>query len=167
MKRILIALFVSILATATVFAANDAKTLEQNKAIALGFINTYFNDHKPREAFTKYASPRFHHHAQWAGSGTPEQIVQHNIESAEKMLSNGANTKREIKQVIAEGDLVMIHSHATGNPNDGQEIVNVKKGGQKGPKTGDTVINVFRIENGKIAEHWEVSQPTTDLKDVY
>lgn len=166
MKRILTMLVVALCATPAL-AADDAASLQTNKAIALGFINTYFNQHQPREAFTKHASPRFHHHAQWAGQGTPEQIVTHNIESAEKMLKMAPNTRREIKQVIAEGDLVVIHSHATGNPNDGQEITNIKKGGQKGPKTGEQMVDIFRIENGKIAEHWEVSQPTTDLKDVY
>lgn len=49
----------------------------------------------------------------------------------------------DFKRVIAEGDLVMI------------QVVQ--------PKTGDTpeavIVDIFRVENGKIAEHWDVMQP--------
>lgn len=148
-------------------AESKSQSLEANKAIAVGFLDTMFNKHQPREAYEKYASPRFHHHAQWAGPGTPEGIVAHNIEASEKMLKNLPNTQREIKQVVAEGDLVVIHSHATGSMSDGEVITNMKKGSEKAPKTGDEVVDIFRIEGGKVAEHWEVSQPTTSLKDVY
>lgn len=155
-----------LLAAPVVLAGTDAARLERNKALATGFIDTLFNKHQAREAYARYASPRFHHHAQWAGPGTPEEIVAHNIEAGAQM-SNGGKSKREIKQVVAEGDLVVVHSHASGNADDGQEILNAKKGNQKGAKTGEEVVDIFRIENGKLAEHWEVSQPTTDLKDVY
>lgn len=47
----------------------------------------------------------------------------------------------EIGMVIAEGDLVAIHGRYTG----------------WGP-TPLIVVDIYRIENGKIAEHWDVGQ---------
>lgn len=47
----------------------------------------------------------------------------------------------EIGMVIAEGDLVAIHGRYTGF----------------GP-TPLIVVDIFRVENGKIAEHWDVGQ---------
>jgi predicted SnoaL-like aldol condensation-catalyzing enzyme len=51
--------------------------------------------------------------------------------------------KVDFKRVIAEGDLVMT------------EVVQ--------PKTGDmaetVIVDIFRVEDGKIAEHWDVMQP--------
>jgi len=155
-----------LLSTTQARADEDRAALARNKALAVGFIDTLFNRHDARAAYEKYASPRFHHHAQWAGPGTPEEIVAHDIEAGARM-SNGGKSKREIKQVVAEGDLVVVHSQASGNADDGQEIQNPKKGNQKGPKTGEEIVDIFRVENGKLAEHWEVSQPTTDLTDVY
>ena len=142
-------------------------TPEQNKAIAIGFLTTLYNQHQPREAFERYASPRFHHHAQWSGPGTPEDIVKHNIDSMTQMAEKFPQQKLEIKQVVAEGDLVFVHSFYSGGPGAGETITNAKKGNQAAAKTGEQVVDIMRIENGKIAEHWEVSQPTTDLGDVF
>lgn len=52
-----------------------------------------------------------------------------------------ADMTYEIGMVIAEGDLVAIHGRYTG----------------WGP-TPLIVVDIYRIENGKIAEHWDVGQ---------
>ncbi|HEY5620041.1 MAG TPA: nuclear transport factor 2 family protein [Candidatus Bathyarchaeia archaeon] len=48
----------------------------------------------------------------------------------------------DLKRIIAEGDLVTTHSHMTLDPTD----------------HGSAVMDIFRVENGKIVEHWDVSQ---------
>lgn len=47
-----------------------------------------------------------------------------------------------IKRVIAEGDLVVVHHHSKNNPED----------------PGQAIVEIFRVEDGKIVEHWDVSQ---------
>jgi predicted SnoaL-like aldol condensation-catalyzing enzyme len=49
--------------------------------------------------------------------------------------------KFEIKKLIAEGDYVVVHGHATG------------VGGN-----GGAVADIYRFENGKAAEHWDILQ---------
>ena len=44
--------------------------------------------------------------------------------------------------MIAEGELVMIHNLWKDTPED----------------RGQAVVDIFRLENGKIVEHWDVSQ---------
>jgi predicted SnoaL-like aldol condensation-catalyzing enzyme len=44
--------------------------------------------------------------------------------------------------VIAEGDLVVIHNQWRDSPED----------------RGQAVVDIFRVEKGKIVEHWDVSQ---------
>jgi len=51
------------------------------------------------------------------------------------------NFRYEIGMVIAEGDKVAFHSRITGF----------------GPKP-QIVVDIFRVENGKIAEHWDILQ---------
>jgi predicted SnoaL-like aldol condensation-catalyzing enzyme len=48
----------------------------------------------------------------------------------------------DFKRLIAEGDLVVVHSH------------NVPVPGTR----GRAVIDIFRLEDGKIVEHWDVVQ---------
>ena len=50
--------------------------------------------------------------------------------------------KNTIKRVVAEGDLVVLHVHSTQNAQDG----------------GEAVVDIFRVEQGKIVEHWDVIQ---------
>ena len=53
------------------------------------------------------------------------------------------NRSSEIKRVMAEGDLVVLHVHSKPSPED----------------RGSAIIDIFRVENGKIVEHWDVIQP--------
>ncbi|WP_405960944.1 nuclear transport factor 2 family protein [Streptomyces sp. NBC_00024] len=55
------------------------------------------------------------------------------------------------KRVIAEGDLVAVHSHYVNAPGE----------------RGQAVIDLFRVRNGKIVEHWDVLQdvPATAAND--
>ena len=52
----------------------------------------------------------------------------------------------DIKRVIADGNLVVLHVHAKPVPED----------------RGTAIIDIFRLENGKIVEHWDVMQPVPE-----
>ena len=47
-----------------------------------------------------------------------------------------------VKRTASQGDLVWIHQHVKRTPED----------------RGNAVVNIFRMENGKFAEHWNVIQ---------
>lgn len=55
----------------------------------------------------------------------------------------------DVKRVVADGDLVAIHSHYTVRKKD--------RGNDRAAGSGATV-DIFRLENGKIVEHWDVVQ---------
>lgn len=52
----------------------------------------------------------------------------------------------QIVRVAADGDLVWLHCHMTNGPND----------------RGIAVVDIFRVEKGKITEHWDVMQPVPE-----
>ena len=52
----------------------------------------------------------------------------------------------EVKRVVAEGDLVVVHSHWQLSPTD----------------RGSAVVDIFRVANGALVEHWDVVQPVPE-----
>jgi predicted SnoaL-like aldol condensation-catalyzing enzyme len=52
------------------------------------------------------------------------------------------NSRSEIKRVFADGDFVIVHVHAIREPG----------------TRGRAIIDIFRLENGKVVEHWDVAQ---------
>jgi predicted SnoaL-like aldol condensation-catalyzing enzyme len=59
-----------------------------------------------------------------------------------------------IKRVIAEGDLVATHAHLDLEPHDPD-------------KRGRALADFFRLDDGKVVEHWDVIQdiPATSAND--
>ena len=54
--------------------------------------------------------------------------------------------KLEVLHVVAEGDLVVIHTHQSGTGHDGKPF-------------DVTGFDLFRVQDAMIAEHWDASAP--------
>jgi predicted SnoaL-like aldol condensation-catalyzing enzyme len=52
----------------------------------------------------------------------------------------------EVKRAIAEGELVAVHSHVRQKPGD----------------LGAAVVHIFRFEQGRIVELWDLGQPVPE-----
>lgn len=87
-----------------------------------------------------------------------EKYIQHNPqapngrEALAAFVPMFATSKFSIARVIADGDIVAIHYNAILEDN---SVMGA------GPK-GIAVVDIFRIENGKIVEHWDVIQPVPE-----
>ncbi len=62
-----------------------------------------------------------------------------------------------LRRMVAEGDLVMVHSTTMGTHTGGEWL------GQQptGNRLCFDVVDIFRVEEGKIAEHWDVADTFT------
>jgi predicted SnoaL-like aldol condensation-catalyzing enzyme len=110
---------------------------KKNKKIAVAFLTMIFNDHKVEEAFKLYSVPTYKQHNPLAKSGAKAAI-----DFLGPYLKGCAQCKTDIKRVLADGDLVAIHNNPTSSAGD----------------RGRAVVDIFRIENGKVVEHWDVVQ---------
>jgi predicted SnoaL-like aldol condensation-catalyzing enzyme len=129
--------FVAVTASAQTYAADGQKTLEErNKQIAIAFYNAALNE-KNWEKTKGFIGNRYVQHNLGAIDG-PEGLKAH-IEFLKKDFPNNHG---EIKHALADGDLVALHIHNRRSP----EI------------RGNAVVDIFRIENGKVVEHWDVVQ---------
>ena len=110
-----------------------------NKKLVVDFYRTVFIEKRVVEGFERYVAPEYVQHNPLLASGR---------EPAVKFLSSRMTRESisDIKRVVAEGDLVALHVHSRTNLSD----------------RGRAVVDIFRVANGKIIEHWDVIQPVPD-----
>lgn len=115
----------------------DQATLERNKQTVLAFYEAAINQ-KDFDVAVKYMSPHYKQHNPTAKTG-PEGLREW-LKEFKRLFPN---LRADVRRVIAEGDLVALHVHGTGgrDPN------------------GVAVVDIFRVENNVVMEHWDVIQP--------
>jgi predicted SnoaL-like aldol condensation-catalyzing enzyme len=116
-------------------AASDSKVLEQNKALVRAFYDAAINQ-KNYDAAVKYLGAEYKQHNPTAADG--KEGLKAFIDF---LKARFPNQHGEIKQVVAEGDLVVLHVHST-----------------RGDGPGRAIVDIFRVKNGKVVEHWDVIQ---------
>ena len=108
---------------------------KQNKQIVREFYNLIINK-KDFDAAKKYMGTRYKQHNPLVkdGPGGLQEFITF-------LRANFPDAKSEIKSVFADGDYVILHvlSHRT-------------------PSLKRAIVEIFRLENGKIDEHWDVIQ---------
>jgi len=120
--------------------------LETKKKVVLDFFRTAFEERDPERALRLYVGDHYTQHNPSVPDGKEAFVAYVKTRSAK-------NPDREIflKHIIAEGDLVVLHSHNIFAPTD--------EGYASAPH-GVASINIFRLdENGKVVEHWDVREP--------
>jgi len=111
--------------------------LEANKRIVREWNALAIIQRKPEEAVAKYLGPNYRQHNPGAADGAEPFIA-----AVKGFAQTFPEFRMEPKRIIAEGDIVVLHSHLIREPGD----------------RGRAVVDIFRLENGKIVEHWDVVQ---------
>jgi predicted SnoaL-like aldol condensation-catalyzing enzyme len=121
----------------------DLAQEERNLALVLNFSEIVFNKHDLVLGKTMMT----------------ESYIQHNPHVASgraafltffaKVIAEHPQAHAEVVRSATDGDLVFVHVRSTGGAS----------------KNGVALVNIFRVENGKIAEHWDVVQPVPDTSN--
>ena len=125
----------------------EAGATARNKKIVTDFFDLAFTERKPTQAALKYISATTY--------------IQHNPEGKDgrdtfingfaKYVENGT-LRCTRKRTIAENDLVAIHNHCIDNPADPKD-------------RGQAFVDIFRVQDGKIVEHWDVGQAVPEKSE--
>jgi predicted SnoaL-like aldol condensation-catalyzing enzyme len=114
-----------------------AADLEANKKAVVAFYEAAIN-HKDFVAAAQYLGPRYTQHNPGAADG-PDGLKGFLAFLREKFPNNHS----EIKRIFADSDYVIVHVHAVREPG----------------TRGNAIVDIFKLENGKVVEHWDVVQP--------
>ncbi len=109
--------------------------LETNKKNVVEFYDLIINN-KDFESARRFMGDRYKQHNPLVKDG-PEGLR----EFITFLKTNYPEARSEIKQVFADGNYVILHVHSV-----------------RSPQVQRAIIEIFRLENGKIDEHWDVIQ---------
>ncbi|WP_329118880.1 nuclear transport factor 2 family protein [Streptomyces sp. NBC_01465] len=110
--------------------------LERNKQIVVDYYRTAFGG-DPEKAIADHFGDRYIQHNPDAADG-PEAFIGF----VEWLRGTYPELRLDIKRVVAEGDMVVTHSHLILRPGE----------------PGRALADFFRLEDGKVVEHWDVIQ---------
>lgn len=108
-----------------------------NKAVITAFFRMLFQDKNVDKALQTYVDKNLIQHDPYLPDGSSAMA-----DFFGPYLEQHPTASAEIKRMIAEDDLVVVHTLWKESPED----------------TGQAVVDIFRLRDGKIVEHWDVSQ---------
>ena len=122
-------------ATSPSALAGNTPAEEANRKLVVEFYERVLNQ-KDVAAIDRYVGP-YKQHNPMAGDG-PEGLKGY----INYLKEHAPQSRSEIKRVFADGDFVILHVHAVRQPGD----------------RGQAIMDIFRVSNGKLVEHWDVIQ---------
>lgn len=120
------------------------ENLEANKQAVIDFFKTAFIEKDPEKAVRLYVGSDYRQHNPFIADGK-----QAFIQFVKQWTNVDFNRKFEIRRVMAEGAYVVLHIR--------QILAEGDKDFSVAPN-GKAVIDIYRLEDGKIVEHWDVVQ---------
>jgi predicted SnoaL-like aldol condensation-catalyzing enzyme len=105
------------------------------------FIELFYRQKKVRDAFETWVHPDYIQHKPTLPDGREPVIT-----FLESLLERNPERTFTIHRVIASDDLVAVHYHSQANPED----------------LGFGVVDIFRVEDCRLVEHWDVVQPVPE-----
>ena len=108
------------------------------KRVVLDFFELAFVKREPAQAAERYLGAGYTQHNPTAPDGAavfPGLIGG--------LFAQAPDASFHLKRAIAEDDLVVLHYNLKFSPD----------------VLGQAVVDIFRVENGQIVEHWDVMQP--------
>jgi len=111
--------------------------IELNKKIVLDFYQGVFIKHQVSTYADLYLAEHYIQHNPHVADGKSPFVKYF-----KQYFKQNPEAKNQIKRVIASDNLVVLHVHSTQSHTD----------------RGQAIIDIFRVEDGKIVEHWDVIQ---------
>ena len=133
-----------LLATLLALTAAGARAEECRltpKEVVTQFMTEFYVHKQVRAAFETWVDPGYIQHNPLAPTGRAAAIA-----FLEPFFRDHPDASYSIKRIIADGNLVAVHSH----------------GKFTAAERGLAIVDILRVENCKVVEHWDVAQPVPE-----
>ncbi|GLX79706.1 hypothetical protein tinsulaeT_30460 [Thalassotalea insulae] len=122
-----------------------------NAELITGFVQKLMNDHDFDYVLKHYNDSSYTQH----NRNLPDKIVGL-VGFLREFVEDYPEYSYEVKHIYVDGDFVIFHSHAT-----------LEKGDRGNDQKGMNIIDTWRIENGRIVEHWDSIQALDGFMRFY
>ena len=129
-------MLVLVAATSHAATPRNLAAEEANRTLVLDFYERFFNKHDVAGAAKVVADDYKQHNPEVPDGKAPF------VEFFTGFFKENPQSRARVVRSAADGDLVYLHVHSTNDADD----------------RGQAVVDVFRVANGKIVEHWDVIQ---------
>ncbi|ANV23267.1 hypothetical protein CFBP5875_08440 [Agrobacterium pusense] len=121
-------------------AGRDFAREEANRKLVIEFYDTVFNKHEVEKGAAVIVDSYKQHNPMVPDGKKPfvDYFTGH--------FKENPQSKARIVRSAADGDLVYLHIHST----------------EKDGDRGRAIVDIFRVTDGKITEHWDVIQPVPE-----
>lgn len=111
--------------------------MTDNRAAFERFVEIFYTQKRVKEAFDYLVADEYRQHNPTIPDG-PEAAVS----ILTPKFDGSQDSRFEVQRILVDGDLAMVHVRASG------------------PGRPDAAVaDIYRFENGRIVEHWDVLQP--------
>lgn len=112
-----------------------------NKKVVMDFAEVVFQGKDPAAGARDFMGETYTQHNPQVPDGKDAFVG-----ALSGMFEQTPDFSMDIKRVIADDDLVAIHSHVR----------------TTAEERGMAVVDIFRVADGKIVEHWDILQPVPE-----
>ena len=135
---IAIALFAALLSGPVEAAPKGGACRLTPKQVVTRFMDEFYIQKKVRSSFERWVDPGYIQHNPFAATGRAAAI-----EFLTKFVEQNPDHHTRIHRIIADGNLVAVHSQVW----------------MKAGDNGAAVVDIFRVSGCRVMEHWDVLQP--------
>jgi predicted SnoaL-like aldol condensation-catalyzing enzyme len=108
------------------------------REVASGFKDLFYDQGRVREAYETYVAEDYIQHNPMADDGRDAAIA-----FLEPIYEANPQHRMTVHRMIVEGPYIVVHLHGQSSPQD----------------LGAAAVDILRVEDCKIVEHWDVTQP--------
>ncbi|MET0072176.1 MAG: nuclear transport factor 2 family protein [Candidatus Thiodiazotropha sp.] len=122
-----------------------------NAILITDFVQNLMNDHNFDYILERYNDNSYVQH----NRNLPDKITGL-VGFLKKFVEDYPDYTYDVKHIYVDGDYVIFHSHAT-----------LEKDDRGNDKKGMNIIDTWRLENGRIVEHWDSIQALDGFMRFY
>lgn len=122
-----------------------------NVELVTDFVQHIMNNHDFDYIMTQYGDQPYAQHNRSMNDG-----IEGVVESVKGLQKRYPDFTYDVKHIHVDGEYVIFHSHST-----------VKKKHRGNDQKGFNIMDTWRVQDGKIVEHWDAIQPLNGFMRFY